>query len=278
MTTLLHTSNNNNNHSTSSENSYDSGSVNETISSLNPITHISTPQQLDNTNVGEIDQFLPDEDVFDRLSELTRLRFDSVISLDGTDTTQTGVSPLLHQIDTFQSNMNIILNDNKLDSFESIITSTQAMNKLPSSQYFPVELHPTDDICNYYSKSIDNIINTIHPTEEQSKHHTSTLALLRKQIRITLGASIYSIGLQDINCSLVDDPISIAAIIPKPLVTNWHVNLIDRLHHMINERMQQIHSQDMDITAASRFNDEEELLLGRFIISFTCECIIRNIY
>ena len=100
---------------------------------------------------------------------------------------------------------------------------------LPNSPYLPVELLPLGDRGTALDSATDGVLKMIAPTEEQIQHRNSIVAMLRRQLRIALGATAFEIGLPVSRCLLPDDPIKMTVVISKALIPTWHTQVCDQL-------------------------------------------------
>lgn len=100
---------------------------------------------------------------------------------------------------------------------------------LPNSPYLPAELLPLGEKGTALDIATDGVLKMIAPTEEQIQHRNSIVAMLRRQLRIALGATAFEIGLPVSRCLLPDDPIRMTVVISKALIPTWHTQVCEQL-------------------------------------------------
>jgi hypothetical protein len=127
-------------------------------------------------------------------------------------------------------------NVSDLTLIEAPAANSEPPRLAPSSSYFPVELHPSQVMCDYYAGAVSDIIGIVEPTSSELKHRWSINAMVRKQARLSLNCNTFATGLHDILCSLPDDSIHLTVILNKSLLSSWHSTLIDRFN-TVNERI-----------------------------------------
>jgi hypothetical protein len=101
---------------------------------------------------------------------------------------------------------------------------------LPKSSFLEEDLLPFGEKNVPFENTIDNLIETIGPTEQQIQHRHSLIALLKKMIRLTLGGSVFEVGITAACAILPDDPVRIMITLPKALLPTWHTVLCDSLN------------------------------------------------
>lgn len=100
---------------------------------------------------------------------------------------------------------------------------------LPNSPYLAADLLPLGDKSAALDPSIDNILKLIGPTEEQIQHRASIVGMLKRQIRLAIGATAFEIGLPVSRCLLPDDPIKLTVVISKAAMPTWHMAVCEQL-------------------------------------------------
>jgi hypothetical protein len=73
------------------------------------------------------------------------------------------------------------------------------------------------------------IHDSIRPSPCQIEYRTSTIALMKRQLRLTLRASAFECGLLELRCFLPDDATTISVVLGKGRVAQWHKTIHDRL-------------------------------------------------
>lgn len=100
---------------------------------------------------------------------------------------------------------------------------------LPSSIYLPAELLPLGPTVHPLEAVIDSTLQKVCPQEAQLQHRESIVLLMKKLIRLALGATAFSHGMQETNCVLPDDPIRITVVLCKNAISTWHTILHEYL-------------------------------------------------
>lgn len=106
---------------------------------------------------------------------------------------------------------------------------------LPKSQFMEEELLPLGEKSALYDATIDSLLEIVGPTEQQMQHRLSIIALLKRLIRVSLGASVFEIGIPATRCILPDDPVRLMVTLPKATVPTWHTQLCEYLTHFADK-------------------------------------------
>ena len=100
---------------------------------------------------------------------------------------------------------------------------------LPKSPFIDEDLLPLGDKNQVYESTIDSLLETIGPTEQQIQHRQSIVALLRRLVRVCLGGSVFEVGITASCCILPDDPVRLMVTLPKNVLPTWHTQLCEYL-------------------------------------------------
>lgn len=109
------------------------------------------------------------------------------------------------------------------------VAAPTAAPALPSSIYLPAELLPLGTVAHPLEAVIDSTLQKVCPQEAQLLHRESIVLLMKKLVRLALGATAFSHGMQEIGCVLPDDPIRITVILCKNAISTWHAILHEYL-------------------------------------------------